>query len=164
MPYATADQVRAVLAPDPALPSGTPGELSDDALDERIAAASAQVDAALSARYTVPFADPAPGLVGHITVAIASWLAALTHRRSVDITATDPLMLRYQWATGLLGALAKGDADLPGTGGGDEPAHHRGAVVVQPYAGELFPMDNLGLGVSPRGRVRGLVDPFGRLP
>lgn len=162
MPYATPDDVRGVLAPDPTLPNGTPGELSDATLDERIAAASAQVDSALTARYTVPFLDPAPRLVKDITVAIAAWLAALTYRRSVDITATDPLTLRYQWALGLLGALAKGDADLPPSGndpGDSPPPANRSGVAINPYPYELFPLSQFGLTARPSGRVRTRTDP-----
>ena len=71
------------------------------------------------------------------------------------MTAGDPLTLRYQWATGLLSALAKGDADLPDVPGTDEPVRNRGAVVVQPYDGEMFSLRNFGLAVAPPGfRVR----------
>jgi hypothetical protein len=72
MPYATAEQVRAVLSPDPSRPEGTPGELADDLLDDRVAMASAQADAALISRYAVPFTDEAvPRLVSDVTIAIA---------------------------------------------------------------------------------------------
>ena len=154
MPYAVPDDVRGVLAPDPQVSAGTPGELSDPVLAERIATAAAQVDAALSGRYRVPFVDgQVPALVRDITIAIASWLAALTYRKSVDIQPNDPLQLRYQWATGLLAQLGSGAADLPGaTPDGPPPAGHRGGVVIQPYGGEMFPLGSFGL-TDRRGRI-----------
>lgn len=153
MPYVTPGEIRAVLAPDPSQPSGTPGELSDSTLESRIATAEAQVNAALGARYTVPFVDPPPRLVVDITGAIAAYLAALTYRKSVDITATDPLNLRFQWAVGLLAALNAGKADLPIAAG--VPTRATGAAVIQPYTGEMFPADSFGLGRDRRGRYRG---------
>lgn len=148
MPYAEPDQVRAVLVPDLSESGGSPAELSDAVLAERVAAASAQVDAALSARYLVPFTVP-PRLVVDITVAIASWLAALTYRRSVDVEERDPLQLRYQWATDLLKAIAAGAADLP-VDPVTSPANH-GAAVVNTVP-DLFGPDDFGLSYGPRGR------------
>lgn len=164
MPYAVPADVRGVLAPDPTVPGGTPAELADDPLSERITTASAQVDAALAHRYTVPFPDgQVPRLVSDLTVAIAAYLAALTWRRSVDLTAGDPLTLRYQWAVGLLTALAKGDIDLPDVPGTDDPGRNRGATVVQPYSGEMFPLDNFGLTNQPGMRIRAYRDPGNRI-
>lgn len=165
MPYALPADVRGVLAPDPTVPGGTPAELADDPLTERIAAASAQIDAALNHRYTVPFPDgQVPRLVHDLTIAIGAWLAALTWRRSVDLTTGDPLTLRYQWATGLLTQLAKGDIDLPDIPGTTppEPARNRGAAVVQPYDGEMFPLDDFGLTNQPGLRIRAYGDPGNR--
>lgn len=150
MPYATAGQVRAVLVPDPAAPAGSPGELDDGALAERVAAASAQVDAALSARYLVPFTDPCPRLIADITAAIAAWLAALTYRRSVDIEERDPLQLRYVWATDLLKAIAAGAADLPVDPNAPATAPHGAAVRNTVPA--LFGLDDFGLSYGPTGR------------
>lgn len=153
MAYASAEALLALLAPDPTDPAGTPGELDPAVLDARIATAAAQVDAALAARYLVPFTDPVPALVVDITLGIAGWLAALTYRRSVDITGTDPLQLRYQWATDQLAALAKGDADLPDAPtGGDGPTRAGAATTIQPYDGELFALDTFGL-TNRRGRI-----------
>lgn len=161
MPYAVPDDVRGVLAPDLTVPGGTPAELADDTLTERITAAAAQVDASLAARYNVPFPDTAiPRLVKDLTVAIAAYLASLTWRRSVDLTTGDPLVLRYQWATGLLTALSKGEIDLPDIPGTTEPVKQRGATVVQPYDGEMFQLRNFGLAVAPEGlRIRTYRDP-----
>lgn len=147
MAYAVADDVRRVLTPDPQVATGTPAELTDAVLTERIAAASAQVDAALAGRYAVPFTGEVPRLVHDIVVALASWLAALTYRRSVDISATDPLQLRYQWATDLLAQLARGALDLPTAQSVDF------VITRQPYAGRLFGLDSFGLGYGSKGRI-----------
>jgi phage gp36-like protein len=146
MPYATPEDVRAQLAPDPTQPAGTAGELSDATLEDRIASASAQVDAALNARYAVPF-TVVPRLVADITTAIASYLAELTYRKSVDVIPTDPLYLRYQWASVLLGQLSSGKADLPIDGPTPAP-RERGSAPIQPYSGEMFPAESFGLGYS----------------
>lgn len=151
MPYATPAQVRAVLIPDSTDPAGSPAELVDAVLAERVAAASAQVDAALSARYTVPFGDPCPRLVTDITVAIAGWLAALTYRRSVDVEGKDPVTLRYRWAADLLKALTAGTADLPEA---DAPPAAVGGGSVVNRQPTMFGLGSVGLTDRPSGRVR----------
>lgn len=152
MAYATADDVRGVVQPTLDV-TDTPADLDDTKLEASIQAASAQVDGALARRYNVPF-DPCPDLVHELVVAIAAWLAQLTWRRDVDVTERDPIQLRYQWATGILGQLAAGDIDLPGeTPGSDGPPERRGVVAVQPGAGRLFGLRDFGLRRTYGGRV-----------
>lgn len=66
MPYCTAANVRMRI---PAFPADAEHEAI---LAEAIEAAQAEVDASLSARYDVPFADPAPEMVKHITADLAA--------------------------------------------------------------------------------------------
>lgn len=153
MAYATADDVRGVLQPTPDV-EGTPADLEDAQLTVSIQAASAQVDGALTRRYTVPFDDPCPDLVHELVVAIAAWLAQLTWRRDVDVTDRDPIQLRYEWATGILTQLAAGAIDLPGaTPGSDGPPERRGVVAVQPGPGRMFGLRDFGLRRTWRGGV-----------
>ena len=112
--YATPEELRVALTRDPQHPEGTAAELSDEALQQSIDAAQAQIDARLAGRYPVPFVDPIPPLIGPIAIGIAGWLADLGYRQSVDSTAQDPVARRYQWATDLLTRIATGSSDLPG--------------------------------------------------
>lgn len=157
MAYATPAQVRDAVAPDPTDVSGTPGELPDPVLAGRVATASAQVDAALNDRYLVPFAVP-PQLIVDITIGIAGYLAALTYRKSVDLPVTDPIYLRYVWATGMLKDLRTGAANLPGNK--VVTPRHGGVVSINPYSGTLFVPDNFGLNQPTQGGQPARQPPF----
>jgi len=151
--YATPTDVRDVLARDSASPTGTAAELSDAKVTEQIVSAQAQVDGRLSARYTVPFNDPAPQLVRDITRDIAAYGADLVYRQGLDYeTDRDPVMLRYQQALALLAQIASGAIDLPVDPGTAES----GGVMrgVNQYDGRLFGMDDFGLGVRGGWDVR----------
>lgn len=126
-PYATADEVRHLLTPDPERRQGSAATLDDDTLAERIATASAEVDSALAAGgYTVPVAQ-CPPLVRDVVLAIAGWLADLTYRRGkAHESDRDPVVARYLWAQNLLKGWASGRRKVPGlpeadasTGGGE---------------------------------------------
>ncbi len=150
--YATAQQVRDVMADPDGAVSGTPGLLSDAVLLERVATAESQVDAAVSIRYVVPFPDPVPQLIVDITIAIASYLAALTYRKSLDLPATDPAALRYAWALSMLKALSTGDANIPN---GPSPIQRpQGAYARNTYDGRLFTQGDFGLSRGYGGTLR----------
>lgn len=149
--YATVDDVRGVLARDPAAPAGTAAELSDAEITTAITSAAAQVDSRLAGRYAVPFTDPVPQLVADITRDIAAYLADLTYRQGKDYeTQMDPVVLRYQQAQALLAQLAAGQADLPVA----PPVVESGGVMrgFQPYTGRMFSSGEFGLGVDGSGR------------
>ncbi len=156
MPYASPQAVRAVLARDPAKAAGTAASLSDTELTDRIGTASAQVDAHLGgAGYPVPWPeDTVPALLREITVAIAAYLADLTYRQSKDHSSVlDPVIQRYQWATGLLGQISRGQLTLPGAvSSGQTPGLHGADVVAvyRAYDGSLFGPEDVGLGAGPR--------------
>lgn len=145
MAYVTAAAVRSVLIADPTDAANTPAELTDAAIADKIAAAQAQVDAALSRRYPVPFTAP-PDLVVHLTAAIAAWLVTLTYRRSVDVPESDPVALRYRWAADQLAALASGAVELPDTttGDGGTPAAPTGPRVINTVP-RVFTLTDFGL-------------------
>jgi len=152
--YVTASDVRAVLARDTSTPEamqGTAASLPDTDVTAAIVSAQAQVDGRLSARYATPFPDPAPQLVADITRDIAAYLCDLTYRQGLDYESDrDPVILRYQQALGQLQMIASGDIDLPVVPGTTESGGLMRAV--NRYDGDLFRMDDFGLGVS-RGRV-----------
>lgn len=146
MPYATASEVRGVLAPGGADPS-TATTLDDAGLNQAIAEATAEVDARLRG---APFPDPAPDVVRTVTRDIAAYLATLVHRRGVPLNIDDPIRLRFQWARDLLAALAAGKAELP-SAPGEGPV----ASVVNLYEGTLFTPTDLGLrSVGDEGPLR----------
>lgn len=155
MAYCTPQDVRAVLARDVAVATGTAAELSDTAILAQIDAAQAEVDTRIANRYTVPFPAPVPALLKSMTIDVAAYLATLLYRQSKDIAQFDPIVLRYQRAKELLAQLADGTIDLPVTATpGDGGAQPSGAARTRnPYTGNLFGPDDWGLGYS-QGRRR----------
>lgn len=153
MPYTTPAAVREVLSRD-GTTTGTAASLTDQRLKEAIQSAEAQVNARLAGRYTVPFPDSdVPPLVVDITRDIAAYLADLTYRQGVDYESdSDPVLRRYQRATGLLTDLSHGRAELLPADPDDPDAavatEGGGAVALQPYRGELFGLGTFGLGVG----------------
>jgi len=152
--YATPTQVRAVLARDSTVPGGTAAELGDAPIQAAIDLAQADIDARLTARYTVPWAPPVPPIVVSLTVAIAAYHADLTHRQGQEVPATDPVVLRYKWAIDFLLLLASGVADIPSTE--VTGAVLSGMTTVNPYSGAMFGLDDFDLANSNTPWVRGL--------
>lgn len=145
--YVQVEEVRAVLARDPAQAPNTAASLDVAAITSHIASAQAQVDGRIAGRYTVPFSDAAvPKLVVDITRDIAAYLCDLTFRQGLDYESDrDPVVLRYQQAQQLLGQIATGAIDLPVPGGGGESG---GLLVARNrYSGDLFGLGDFGLGV-----------------
>lgn len=157
MAYCTPDDVRAALRP--AGETGTTAaELDDAQLDDAVREAQSVVDGYLARRYAVPFADGSvPDLAWGLTRSIAAYLATLTYRRARDLDPQDPVQLRYDHALRLLRGVADGDLWLEpqpdGGAGGGTP----GGVVttVNPYRGDLFTLDDWGLGWEPSRNARG---------
>jgi phage gp36-like protein len=154
--YATAADVRTVLARDTFDFEGNAAGLLDSTIESQVVAAQNEIDARLAGRYQVPFTT-APAVVASITIDVAAYLCNLIYRESKDLTQEDPMVLRYQRAIRLLDDLSTGKADLPGgdgsPGGGDLGAGV--ASVRNPYEGRLFGLETFGLGygrsVSRRG-------------
>lgn len=124
MPYTDPATVRVALSPggdDTDL--GSAASLSDADLLAKISDATDEVDSKLGDRYTVPFTDPIPALVGTITTAISAYLATLTYRRGDPLVTGDPVVLAYQRAEQMLTQLQAGTMALPNqtTGGDPEP-------------------------------------------
>lgn len=146
--YTTPAAVRAVLTRDDSDPIGTAAGLQDYKIQAEIDAAQAEVDARLAGRYTCPFTN-VPPLVATITRDLAAYRSNLLYRQSEDLTAEDPMVLRYQAAQTLLALLSKGDADLPGVGQGDGNSTAGSVTVHNPYSGKLFTPRDWGLGYDP---------------
>ncbi len=158
--YTTSALVRGVLAKDSNTPDGTGAEMADSQIQAEIDAAQAEVDARLAGRYTTPFAT-APPLVGSLTTDIAAYRANLRWRQSEDLTAEDPMVLRYAAAQALLKDLASGLADLPGIGSGDGNGDSGVATTRNPYAGSMFTLRDFSLGYGYRDQIGAMGGPGG---
>jgi phage gp36-like protein len=87
------------------------GRQSYEAVDAALQSASDEIDTYLGGRYTVPLETPPP-YIRQICVDIA------VYRLALDIgPRTEEMRLRYTDAINYLKSLAKGDLDLPVTGG-----------------------------------------------
>jgi phage gp36-like protein len=145
--YATADDVRSVVARDLNRPTSNTAALDDAALEAAIVNAQSQVDAKLRRRYATPF-SPVPALVKSITVDIAAWYAYGIYRQEKQMAETDPIIRRYNRAIELLCYLAEGLADLDGGDGGASAVSVRGGLgtPIAPRVGTLFPPQSFGMG------------------
>lgn len=110
----------------------TPDVLDNDQIDDDIANADAQIDAALNRRYEVPFTTPIPAMVKFMSIDIASYLADMRFRGSREYSGTThPFQLRYDRARRLLDDLGSGRRLLDG-------ANEDDAIVINPYDGTLM--------------------------
>jgi phage gp36-like protein len=145
--YTTRDEVRLALSPGgDVADEGSAASLSDDDLDDAVADAQAEVDARIGGnRFT---AATVPELVQNLTRDIAAYLATLTHRRGDPIDPNDPVQKRYDRAQGILRDIQAGKIELTG-----EPDESVDAWVENVYSGDLFPMEELGIGAASRRRT-----------
>lgn len=147
MAYCTPDDVRGVLVSlgDPF--DNTPATLTDTQLEQLIADTQAIVDGFTGTTYDDV---DVPQIVAKLTKDVAAYDAYLIYNKSRQISARDPVELRYQRALQLLQNIQKGlvtvepyNEDQP-----DQPTP--GEVFVQnPYTGQLFDMGNFRLGPVP---------------
>lgn len=152
--YATAADVRTVLARDTFDFEGNAAGLLDSTIESQVVAAQNEIDARLAGRYQVPFTT-APAVVASITIDVAAYLCNLIYRESKDLTQEDPMVLRYQRAIRLLDDLSTGKADLPGGDGSPGDLGAGVASVRNPYEGRLFGLETFGLGYGRTARRHG---------
>lgn len=151
--YATAEDVRTVLARDPGKRQGTAAVMDDNEINVNILDAESEINARLRGRYSIPFEAPVPLLVHNIAVDFGAYLATLTYRQGRDLEATDPVVLRYARAYKLLCSIADGQADLD-TGDGGGAATSRGSIgtPINRLGGKVWTADDFGLGWGPTNR------------
>lgn len=160
--FCTVRDVRLALAPA-GLSEGQqdPTQLDDWQIEDAIAEAEGQVMTYIGARYTVTpvstevenpdsvdetwTVQVAPSPVRGWTRNVAAWLVSLTYRRSKDIGEDDPIRLRYNMTLDLLKDVRDGKSDLalPGV---NDTSNGSGVEVVNLYDGQLFGMEDVGLG------------------
>lgn len=145
MPYATPTTVREALSPEGDTGPATAAQLSDDQLNDAIAEATSEIDAVVKG---APFADgEEPAIIKAIARDVAGYLATLTHRQGNPLPPEHPVALRYKRAEALLAAAAAGKLDL--TEEVETEARGGNVAVVNPYEGDLFTFEDLGLGPMP---------------
>lgn len=161
--YCTPSDVRNALTPDgSAEDASTAANMTDEKINGQIVEATGTVRTRVASRYVIPTTtlevanpdDPDETWVYQIaaepvrswTRNIAAYLSALSFRRNKDLSEFDPIYLRYIATMSTLDKVLKGDIDLdlPVVGGGSSD----GVVVVNQYEGDLFSMDDFGLGYS----------------
>ena len=127
--------------PDPSQDQSIPTHWSNDQLATFLGDAESEVETRVRARYQVPLpADPPEPVLVNLVVAIAAYHAMLAMRRNSDFESEqDPYLLRYRWATDLLDRIARGEAEIPGAGGGFT------AQAFDPRPGALFTADHFGV-------------------
>jgi phage gp36-like protein len=151
--YATAEDVRRVLARDSTKRAGTAAVMEDNEINVNVIDAESEINARLRGRYSIPFVEPIPLLVHNIAVDFGAYLATLTYRQGRDLEATDPVVLRYNRARQLLGAIADGKADLDtGDGGGAATSIGSIGTPINRNAGKVWSADDFGLGWAPNDR------------
>lgn len=143
MAYCTVDDVRVILRGNAEDPNeGTAASLADETITVHIASASAEIDANLYHRFTLPF-NPVPDLVNNICRDIAAYLSDLTFRENVEYKSPqEPILLRYQRAEALLKSVRVGDIYLPDATGLEEPGQQVNITVANPYDSALFSSDD----------------------
>lgn len=146
MAYTTPNDVREALSPEGSDTIGaTAASLSDQALDQHIAEASAEVDAMVKG---APFPDgEVPNVVEAITRNIAAYLATLAHRQGLQLPDDHPVALLYKRAEAMLALAAAGKLDLTQD---VETVESGGVEVAQPYEGDLFVLEDFSLGIGTR--------------
>ncbi len=166
--YCTVRDVRVALTPNGVGDnSGTAAELEDWQIENAITEAEGVVSSYIASRYTIYSEeveelnpeDPeevwlsvvAPEPVRSWTRNIAAYLAALTYRRNKDLTEDDPIRLRYTHTMENLVAVRDGrmDLDLPGT-----EVDTSGVHVENLYTGDLFGLEDVGLGYAGSGQAQ----------
>jgi len=161
-PYADVNRLRATLERGggglPETDKALPTSWADDILLRHLVDATGIIDSRVGAVVAVPFVDP-PDLIVGLCADIAAYRAWLSFRGSKDLGEEDPFVLRYRDAVALLRDIAKGDAVIPPTSGGNPSG---GPVAFHRYDGDLFGMGDFGLGYPPDGVERPYSAGWGR--
>lgn len=142
MAYATPATVREALAPE-GDNAGTAAALSDGQLNDAITEATSEIDSTIPG---APFTGTVPAVVSSIARDVAAYLASLTYRKGLELPSDHPVALRYARAEMLLAKAAKGQLDLSG----EAESLTLEVGVANAYEGDLFTLEDFGIGVSDR--------------
>lgn len=112
--------------------NNNPDVLDSDQVQQDIDDADMQIDAALTRRYPVPFAEPVPAAIKFISLNIAAYLCDLRFRGSREYESERyPFPLRYDRARRLLDDLGSGRRLL-------SESEDDFSEVINPYEGTLM--------------------------
>lgn len=143
MVYCVPTDVRNVLAPGGATSgTNTAADLSDSQLADIITDADRIVDGYVGGTYEG--AGPIPDAVRNWSRDMASFLATLTYRRSKDISADDPIRLRYTLVMAQLNGIQKGIVIPPPIAA--DTLDNDTATVTNMYSGNLFNTSDFNIG------------------
>jgi phage gp36-like protein len=123
--YASTDALKLVLDSTDA-GTGTAAQLSDEQLDMALTAATDRVSLYANAEFTAPV----PSLITSLTLDLAAWWATTYYLKQKELTANNPVMLRYTEAMKVLEAARKGEVNLLGPGADDIPDDGSGASAA----------------------------------
>lgn len=164
--FSTVHDVRNALTPGAVeTDTTTAASLSDEQLADAIAEADSRIQSYLPQDYTVPtvmveYGDPPePAQVAFSTIRfwsrdIAAYFATLTYNRGRTVNEDDPVRLRYNAVMETLREVRDGKISLPPDADTTDDTHPGAVVVHNRYEGDLFSMDDFGLGPVPPGMTR----------
>jgi len=136
-PYTDVTRVRAAISRTLESRPGTAASVEETTLLTAINSAQTTIDARLGVLFSTPF-EPVPQLITDIATALAAWDADLTFREVRDYASElNPVLLRYKWADGMLTALSKGQATIPGYDPVPSETDPGGGDVVAVYNPDL---------------------------
>lgn len=159
MAYCTVDDVRQVMSSGDGDPAGAASGVADTAVDDAINRAQGTIHTYLSARYSIPI-DPAhdpDGTLRDWCSVIAAWYTVLSWYGGRDISADDPLRLRYNGVIKLLDMVRSGELSPNWPVETDNTVND--VTVVNRYEGAFFMPEDFDLGVVEPGGY----DPYGVL-
>lgn len=87
-------------------------DISEKQVERVLTEISDQVNAALAAKYVVPFADPAPSVITLITNDLAAFKIARSYMTTISAEENHSLMALRKDAKEILAALVSGDYEL----------------------------------------------------
>lgn len=137
--YVDLPALKAALASSATVGARTAANLSDEALQQALDDAHAEVLGKLSTRYTMPAdASTAPDMLKSLIVSVAAYVATLEWLQGKDLSDRDPVVLRYQRAETMLSQILAGTLALEGL--------DRSAAGVSAYDAEGYnPAEGVGL-------------------
>lgn len=154
MAYSTPAMVRLALVPttdgsQPAEPTDTAADLSDEQLADAITEADSTIDGYIGAYYAVPVGNAEDGSVPHPldywSRNLAVYNATLVYRGSMDFAETDPITRRYSDTIAQLQAVSNGKMrlQLPENTSGNSGVE--AGPPFNPYVGDLFEPDDFDI-------------------
>lgn len=145
--------------PDPATPTNTAADLSNEQLTDAITEADSKIDSYIGGRYVTPVINDGSG-VPYVSIPhpldywsrnIAAYLATLTYSKRQDFSDEDPIARRYNATILDLVAVRDGKAGLSVPENVTATSDAAVGTVVNQYYGQLFGPSDFDLSPVPSG-------------